>query len=98
MRDWRGSDGEPGEAAVKRGAQTEVGDDDATVGAIRLLEGGNLLGELQGSGVGVISRRTTVPKYVFELWDWIHMNRFREPALCALILINIVVSPIPGLA
>ena len=56
LRDWRGTDGEPGEAAVKRGAQSEVGDDDATVRTIRLLEGGDLLVELQGRGYKVAIR------------------------------------------
>ena len=48
LRDRRGSDGESGDAVVKRGGQVEVGDDDASVGAIGLLEDGNLLGELKG--------------------------------------------------
>ena len=46
MRDWRGSDGESGEAVVKRGREVEVGDDDAAVGAVG-LERGNLLGQLK---------------------------------------------------
>ena len=46
MRDWRGSDGESGEAVVKRGGEVEVGDDDAAVGAVG-LERGNLLGQLK---------------------------------------------------
>ena len=46
MRDRRGSDGESGEAVVKRGREVEVGDDDAAVGAVG-LEGGNLLGQLK---------------------------------------------------